>query len=85
MNREEKFILLQYVEIFCMFVSACATLIGFYFGILLIFENVTVSKGIIQCIITFVTFLILVVLTLRSIRSLKKYKKNMALHHNVRV
>jgi hypothetical protein len=76
MKGDKKIFLLQYIEIFCMFFSACAAMIGFYFGIRLIFENVAVDKGIIQCIITFMIFIILIILAFRSIKSLKKHKKN---------
>ena len=75
MNKEHKFLLLQYVEILCLFLASIFALVGFYFGIEMILLEDKAKKGLLQCIVTSIAFLTLFILGISSIKSVKRYKE----------
>jgi hypothetical protein len=75
MNKEQRFIKLQYAECVIYIFSALMALIGFYFGLIKIMDELNdIREGIIQCSITSVACIVLIVLAVKTIRCTRKYK-----------
>lgn len=74
MNKERKFILLQYIESICLLFSSFFALVGFYFGVVMIIKADSTVKGIFQCIITVISFVVLLILFIKTFNAIKKYK-----------
>ena len=76
MDKEEKFIFLQYAQSVCYFIASFFALIGLYFGIRKIFDQKELIHGVVQSIITFTIFIVLFIFAVKIIYAVKVYKRN---------